>query len=80
MILLVAGNKNDARAIWTAAQQPGFRTVAIKSEEQQAKLAIHSMRQQLVKFRTGNHGTGALDDPVRSLRFTIQHPYRWCLS
>ena len=51
----VAGNKNDAhdaRAIWTAAQQPGVKTVAIKSEEQQAVLALHRMRQQLVKFRT----------------------------
>ena len=50
-----SGNKNDAqdaRAIWTAAQQPGVKTVAIKSEEQQAVLALHRMRQQLVKFRT----------------------------
>ena len=33
----VADNKNDAhdaRAIWTAAQQPGVKTVAVKSEEQ----------------------------------------------
>ena len=51
----VGGNKNDAhdaRAIWTAVQQPGTKTVAIKSEEQQAILALHRMRQQLVKFRT----------------------------
>ena len=51
----VSGNKNDAhdaQAIWTAAQQPGVRTVAVKSEEQQAILALHRMRQQLVKFRT----------------------------
>ena len=51
----VCGNKNDAhdaRAIWTAAQMPGVRTVAVKSEEQQAILALHRMRQQLVKFRT----------------------------
>ena len=51
----VAGNKNathDARAIWTAGQQPGVKTVAIKSEELQAILAMHRMRQQLVKFRT----------------------------
>ena len=48
----VFGNKNDARAIWTAAQMPGIRTVAVKSEEQQAILALHRMRQQLVKFRT----------------------------
>ena len=49
------GNKNDlrdAQAIWTAAQQPGVKTVAVKSEEQQAVLALHRMRQQLVKFRT----------------------------
>jgi transposase len=51
----VSGNKNDvhdARAIWTAVQQPGIKTVAIKTEEQQAVLALHRMRQQLVKFRT----------------------------
>ena len=51
----VGGNKNDAhdaRAIWTAVQQPGIKTVAIKTEEQQAILALHRMRQQLVKFRT----------------------------
>ena len=51
----VGGNKSDAhdaRAIWTAVQQPGIKTVAVKSEEQQAVLALHRMRQQLVKFRT----------------------------
>ncbi len=51
----VGGNKSDvhdARAVWTAVQQPGIKTVAIKSEEQQAVLALHRMRQQLVKFRT----------------------------
>ena len=51
----VGGNKSDAhdaRAIWTAAGQPGIKTVAVKSEEQQAILALHRMRQQLVKFRT----------------------------
>jgi transposase len=42
----------DARAIWTAVQQPGMRTVAAKSEEQQAMLSLHRMRAQLVKFRT----------------------------
>jgi transposase len=42
----------DARAIWTAVQQPGIRTVAVKSETQQPVLALHRMRQQLVKFRT----------------------------
>jgi len=51
----VGGNKNDAadaRAIWTAVQQPGIKTVAVKSEAQQAVLALHRMRQQLVKSRT----------------------------
>jgi len=51
----VGGNKNDvadARAVWTAVQQPGIKTVAVKSEAQQAVLALHRMRQQLVKFRT----------------------------
>lgn len=49
------GNKNDAadaRAIWMAVQQPGIRAVAVKTEAQQAVLALHRMRQQLVKFRT----------------------------
>ena len=48
------GNKNDAadaRAIWLAVQQPG-PVVAVKTEAQQAVLALHLMRQQLVKFRT----------------------------
>ena len=51
----VGGNKSDvhdARAIWTAVQQPNIKAVAVKSEEQQAILALHRMRQQLVKFRT----------------------------
>jgi transposase len=51
----VGGNKNDAadaRGVWTAMQQPGIKVVAVKSEEQQAVLALHRMRQQLVKFRT----------------------------
>src|SRR6202140_3619064 len=51
----VGGNKNDAadaRAIWTAMQQPAIKAVAVKSEEQQAVLALHRMREQLVKFRT----------------------------
>jgi transposase len=50
----VMGNKNDvmdARAIWMAVQQPG-KTIAVKSEEQQAVLSLHKIRRQLVKFRT----------------------------
>src|ERR1700761_1899144 len=51
----VSGNKNDvadARAIWMGVQQSGVKAVAIKSEAQQAILALHRMRQQLIKFRT----------------------------
>lgn len=51
----VPGNKNDAadaKAIWMAVQQPGIKAVSVKTEAQQAVLAMHRMRQQLVKFRT----------------------------
>lgn len=41
----------DAQAIWTAAQQPGAKFVAIKTEQQQAVLALHRLRSQLMKFR-----------------------------
>jgi transposase len=42
----------DARAIWTAVQQPGMRTVAAKTEDQQVMLGLHRMRSLLIKFRT----------------------------
>jgi len=48
------GNKNDAadaRAIWLAVQQP-VKEIAVKTEQQQAVLALHRMREQLVKMRT----------------------------
>ena len=51
----VNGNKSDAadaRAIWLAAQQHGVKAVAVKTEAQQAVLAMHRVRQQLVKSRT----------------------------
>ena len=51
----VGRNKSDAadaRAIWTAVQQPAVKAVAVKSKAQQAVLALHRMRSQLVKFRT----------------------------
>jgi transposase len=50
----VMGNKNDtadAKAIWLAVQHAG-RSVAVKTEMQQAVLGLHRMREQLVKFRT----------------------------
>jgi transposase len=42
----------DAEAIWEAAQRPGMRFVAVKTEEQQAVLSLHRMRSQIVKIRT----------------------------
>jgi len=51
----VQGNKTDAadaKAIWEAAQRPGMRFVAVKSESQQGVLLLHRMRSQLVKMRT----------------------------
>jgi transposase len=41
----------DAKGIWTAVQQPEVRLVAVKNETQQAVLALHRLRQQLLKFR-----------------------------
>ena len=41
----------DARAIWTAVQQPEAHFVAVKTEQQQTVLALHRMREQLMKFR-----------------------------
>jgi transposase len=41
----------DAQAIWVAAQQPHIRAVPVKSEPQQACLALHRMRSQLMKMR-----------------------------
>jgi transposase len=51
----VKSNKTDAadaEAIWEAAQRPGMRYVAVKSEEQQAVLGLHRLRQQRVKIRS----------------------------
>ncbi|GHA79460.1 putative family 20 transposase [Formosimonas limnophila] len=51
----VNGNKSDAadaRGIWVAVQQHGTKVIAVKTEEQQAVLALHRMRSQLIKFRT----------------------------
>ena len=51
----VKGNKTDAadaQAIWEAAQRPGMRFVAVKSEEQQGTLAIHRVRETLVGQKT----------------------------
>jgi hypothetical protein len=46
-----SSGKAAARAIWFAVQQPS-KPVAVKTEMQQAMLALHRARQQLVAFRT----------------------------
>ena len=51
----VKSNKTDAadaQAIWEAAQRPGMKFVAVKSEAQQSVLTLHRVREQLVKMRT----------------------------
>jgi len=51
----VKNNKTDvadALGIWEAAQRPGMKFVALKTEEQQSVLSLHRMREQLVKMRT----------------------------
>lgn len=42
-------DRNDAEAIACAARQPGLPTVALKSEEQQAVLAVHGIRERLIR-------------------------------
>jgi hypothetical protein len=42
----------DAQAIWTAAEQPEMRSVAVKTEEQQAVLALHDIRTRLQRSRS----------------------------
>lgn len=61
---LVAGEKNDANdadAIYEAANRPKIRRVAIKSESQQDLLALHRVRDRLVRSRT------ALINQIRGL-------------
>lgn len=38
----------DAQAIWVAAKQPHIREVPVKSEQQQACLSLHRIRQQML--------------------------------
>lgn len=44
-------DRNDAQAIACAARQPGIPQVALKSEEQQAVLALHRLRERVVRER-----------------------------
>jgi transposase len=52
----VKSNKNDAadaEACCEAVQRPGMRFVTIKSIDQQAEMALHRVRDHLVRQRTG---------------------------
>jgi transposase len=44
-------DRTDARAIWEAAHRPEMKWIALKSEENQAALALHRMREQLKRIR-----------------------------
>ncbi len=76
----VGGNKSDAhdaRAVWTAVQQPGIKTVAIKSEGQQAVLALHRM---LGISKRGDTYLGTLlIHGARSVLTNSKAPSEWVL-
>ncbi|SET13761.1 transposase [Thorsellia anophelis DSM 18579] len=60
----VTGHKNDMRdaeAICEAVSRPHMTFVEVKSEEQQARLVVHKIRQQQIKERT------ALINAIRGL-------------
>jgi transposase len=63
----------DAEAIWEAAQRPGMRYVSLKSEEQQAVLGLHRVREQHVGMRS------ALVNQLHGLmaEFGIALPQGW---
>lgn len=44
-------DRTDARAVWEAAHRPEMKWVAVKSEESQAVLGLHRMREQLKQMR-----------------------------
>lgn len=44
-------DRSDARAIWEATHRPEMKWVAVKSEQSQAVLALHRMREQLKQMR-----------------------------
>lgn len=77
----VKGNKSDAadaRAIWEAAQRPEMRFVAQKSESQQAILALHSMRDGLVKARTAQ--LHQLRAAFYELGIDLPEGRHWCVK
>ena len=77
----VKGNKNDAadaRAIWEAAQRPEMRFVPVKTEDQQGILALHSMRDGLIKARTAQ--LHQLRAAFYELGIALPEGRRWCVK
>ena len=77
----VKNNKSDAadaRAIWEAAQRPEMRFVPVKSKAQQAILALHTMRDGLVKARTAQlHQLRAV---FYELGIVLPEGRHWCVK
>jgi hypothetical protein len=62
----------DAQAIWEAAQRPGRKFVAMKSEGQQSVLMLHRMRERSVRrpwIRSGPLRSRATTSPAFARRF-----------
>lgn len=59
---------NDAAAICAPVRQPQMRFVTIKSVEQQARLAVHRLRQGLQEERTDGTAPRAPDEPCSTVR------------
>jgi transposase len=68
----------DAQAIWVAAQQPHIRPVPVKSEQQQACLALHRIRAQLMKMRIMQ--TNALRGILYEFGITLPEGHRILLQ
>jgi len=77
----VKNNKTDAadaQAIWEAAQRPEMRFVPVKTEQQQAILALHTMRDGLVKARTAQvHQIRAV---FYELGIDLPEGRHWCVK
>lgn len=77
----VKNNKTDtadAQAIWEAAQRPGMGFVPVKTEHQQAILALHGMRDGLVKARTAQ--LHQLRAAFYELGIDLPEGRHWCIK
>lgn len=71
-------NAANARAMWTAVQQPGAHFVAVKTEQQQTALALHRMREQMMKFRIMQNNS--LRGIIYEFGIVVNFPHgsAWC--